>query len=750
MTVPADFLSQEPYPLVNPYEQFLVGEGSAPDTDPHDPGLDLKKIALVLAAAFVVYRVMMRAEMAKNPPPRSGEEARKLAYQAWKAVAPIWLRTTVPAITRAYQLGSTKNVSYQEMEKLASDYAASLGEYVNDTSVESLVEGFSDGLSSGWNENLAWIRASEGYGLDSRQMRVYVGAAKGDVAADPMGIAAKKMVDAGIATRAERLGENEAFAATQMGKVIVWMTMEIDGTLPQGTMKKWVTANDERVCPVCGPLDQDQVKIRDHFTTRDGQKYWAPGVHPNCRCQIELAYPEEIIKAMPGDPYDRKPNGEFSRKEERRPKLRLRERMADPVLDDLLRQAEQVVTPVDFSTPTPVSFGTSTSLFSPADPVSFTSPVGFAQATEMAQRFNLVADLYSSRFRGYRRVVHHILMDEPEPAGPTGDWGFYEEPVFFSGDDFTANWTNIPNLGQPKPAGDRPTFNEGSLLSVDALSTWKSGEGSPTLASIKAWGVEDDKYQGVDHPTASEAALLESLRAGLELSRVAASNNLARSNAAEAALDNDEDLSVPEVLGRQSPETLRHIVENAAYRGDGKISGSDEWQVLLANLPGDSAEQKDMLIDFILEGYWEGDTDVQNAINDEIDIDSGIPESQIRGLLMEAEATIDPYWTPTVVMAEGFYGAHGERNMRYVEGNYQVVETKRGYIPRERLEFLLSEHLTKEDRNALLETSPLMEKGEYKIVVVKPSGEPQYPVSYEEAEQRQNQADFNRTLRPQG
>ena len=43
-----------------------------------------------------------------------------------------------------------------------------------------------------------------------------------------------------------------------------------------------------------------------------------------------------------------------------------------------------------------------------------------------------------------------------------------------------------------------------------------------------------------------------------------------------------------------------------------------------------------------------------------------------------------------------------------------------------------------------LDTSPLVEKGEYRIVVVRPKAAPKYPASLEEDEHNRAQADFNR------
>jgi SPP1 gp7 family putative phage head morphogenesis protein len=46
--------------------------------------------------------------------------------------------------------------------------------------------------------------------------------------------------------------------------------------------KKWQTANDELVCPICGPLNQQVVDLDENFPGG----FEAPPAHPRCRCWI--------------------------------------------------------------------------------------------------------------------------------------------------------------------------------------------------------------------------------------------------------------------------------------------------------------------------------------------------------------------------------------------------------------------------------------------------------------------------------
>lgn len=49
-------------------------------------------------------------------------------------------------------------------------------------------------------------------------------------------------------------------------------------------IKRWFTNNDEKVCPICRPLNSKVVEVSEKFIGGDGQEYDNPPAHPNCRC----------------------------------------------------------------------------------------------------------------------------------------------------------------------------------------------------------------------------------------------------------------------------------------------------------------------------------------------------------------------------------------------------------------------------------------------------------------------------------
>lgn len=84
------------------------------------------------------------------------------------------------------------------------------------------------------------------------------------------------------AARAETIGVTEVTRAFAEGNVISWKDSGVV------TGKKWFTANDELVCPDCGPLDGTTVGLEgDGFTTEDGGiGVQEPPLHVNCRCWL--------------------------------------------------------------------------------------------------------------------------------------------------------------------------------------------------------------------------------------------------------------------------------------------------------------------------------------------------------------------------------------------------------------------------------------------------------------------------------
>lgn len=83
----------------------------------------------------------------------------------------------------------------------------------------------------------------------------------------------------------------EMVAVTEVTRALTWATHELQaGLARQGinTFRRWVTAEDDKVCPICAPLDNTTLESGawERAGLPDG-----PPAHPRCRCMdiVELA-----------------------------------------------------------------------------------------------------------------------------------------------------------------------------------------------------------------------------------------------------------------------------------------------------------------------------------------------------------------------------------------------------------------------------------------------------------------------------
>jgi len=82
--------------------------------------------------------------------------------------------------------------------------------------------------------------------------------------------------------RAEMIAVTETTRAVVEGeKAAVDRLADVTG---RRMVPVWLTMNDERVCPICGPRHKQMIT--------DGMY---PPAHPRCRCQVAYEYPKEAV-----------------------------------------------------------------------------------------------------------------------------------------------------------------------------------------------------------------------------------------------------------------------------------------------------------------------------------------------------------------------------------------------------------------------------------------------------------------------
>jgi hypothetical protein len=67
------------------------------------------------------------------------------------------------------------------------------------------------------------------------------------------------------AQRAEAIARTETSNAINAGRQDLWEQLQRSGALPMEQEIKWITALDERVCQICGPMSNQTVGLRSNF-----------------------------------------------------------------------------------------------------------------------------------------------------------------------------------------------------------------------------------------------------------------------------------------------------------------------------------------------------------------------------------------------------------------------------------------------------------------------------------------------------
>lgn len=99
--------------------------------------------------------------------------------------------------------------------------------------------------------------------------------------------ALKEAADAAAKERAGTVAGDALWTAVQSGRVAAGQQEQ--RATNAAVTKTWITAEDERVCPKCGPLHDVTVPINEPFTA----DVFAPPRHVACRCWIIINAPDE-------------------------------------------------------------------------------------------------------------------------------------------------------------------------------------------------------------------------------------------------------------------------------------------------------------------------------------------------------------------------------------------------------------------------------------------------------------------------
>ena len=255
--------------------------------------------AEALQAGLAVARARMIAQMkaeARGLVDPTYGQILQIADLAWAVFMPQFRKISAPvmadAYVRAYAHANAGDVPASLIYSLAEKHAEKTGDYFHASSRDALADGFNTLVNRRVATKAAADRVFDAYGLTPRQMRGYVNnqqlmtAVNSPTPFDVKG-RAREYIDRSFTERIGKLSEQEQHNIDEQAKQYAWMWMQDKGQLTERAQKIWITAKDEKVCPVCGPLHGQKVLVSEQFKTKEGD-FWSPGVHPNCRCVVRL------------------------------------------------------------------------------------------------------------------------------------------------------------------------------------------------------------------------------------------------------------------------------------------------------------------------------------------------------------------------------------------------------------------------------------------------------------------------------
>lgn len=278
------------------YEELppIRGHGTA------SAGSDALSKELEKARIFIQKKV--RAELSATGAIYNVSHLKRTLKSAWRIYRPVWTRNVVPQMLAAYSRGFVQarmgKVPQHILEPLAQQYSEQIGDYFMESSSEALLEGFNAYVNRRLPEKLAAEAALDAFGLTPRQMRGLVASDTGvkekiaSVAPQNLKRRVKSYIGTSLKQRFKVFADEEVYRAEQHAHQLTWLYNSKQGALPSGAKRMWVTADDEKVCPLCGPLHMQKVDIEQPFIMPGSkEKIWTPGLHVNCRCHVQLWTP---------------------------------------------------------------------------------------------------------------------------------------------------------------------------------------------------------------------------------------------------------------------------------------------------------------------------------------------------------------------------------------------------------------------------------------------------------------------------
>lgn len=128
-------------------------------------------------------------------------------------------------------------------------------------------------------------------GLTERQAKAVLAREAANVArglvASKVKALTKQYTEQLIRKRAEMIARTELAMVSTEGQIAAWKDAKAQGLIGADMRQTWIVTPDDKLCPICEPLDGETAPIGGLFQTPDGPVA-GPPAHPNCRCALGL------------------------------------------------------------------------------------------------------------------------------------------------------------------------------------------------------------------------------------------------------------------------------------------------------------------------------------------------------------------------------------------------------------------------------------------------------------------------------
>ena len=257
---------------------------------------DQSKLSRQLNAGFRVYTALMSDALKQNGAV-SPAVADAVLEEMHARLLTYWKMNFTPNIQAGMKVRGGQ-LDDKFLRAAAGKYSGELASQINTVSNKAFKEGLQAATHKGWSKAQAWERIANAWGLDTQQMRAWVTAypeeATGYIT-ESLPETAKRMLDDFLGIRGERIGEHESRTILNLGEQANWSKLVEEGKVSKYAVKTFVTAEDELVCPECGPLNGISVPLSSTFSG-----FYMPPLHINCRCDVTVSFDtEKLEKSQP-------------------------------------------------------------------------------------------------------------------------------------------------------------------------------------------------------------------------------------------------------------------------------------------------------------------------------------------------------------------------------------------------------------------------------------------------------------------